>query len=74
MASDGRLHIHHSNVLKFDMERAWIGGGAVEESVPWHDEELPPLHIIGNLPFNVATPTIIKCVERILKNKHIVKY
>jgi dimethyladenosine transferase 1 len=31
-----------------------------ETARPWEDDRLPPLHIIGNLPFSVATPLIIR--------------
>lgn len=56
-ASGGRLFIHQADVLKLDMGDIW-NKCAVEPHL-WH-EDPPPLHIIGNLPFNVSTPLIIK--------------
>ncbi|KAH7728537.1 Protein T03F1.7 [Aphelenchoides avenae] len=57
-ASDGRLHIHHADVLKTDVGKIWTDADVPRYA--WLDEEPPPLHIVGNLPFNIASPLIIK--------------
>ncbi|KAI3367861.1 hypothetical protein L3Q82_026699 [Scortum barcoo] len=57
-AAPGRLRIVHGDILTYRMDR----GFPVNISKPW-EEDPPDLHIIGNLPFNVATPLIIKWLE-----------
>ncbi|XP_012882457.1 PREDICTED: dimethyladenosine transferase 1, mitochondrial isoform X2 [Dipodomys ordii] len=63
-AAPGKLRIVHGDVLTFKIEKAF------PESVKrlWEDDP-PKVHIIGNLPFSVSTPLIIKWLENIaLKN------
>lgn len=57
MASNDRLFIHNANVLKTDIEKIWRDANA--PTTPWYDD-LPLMHVIGNLPFNIASPLIIK--------------
>ncbi|XP_074547603.1 dimethyladenosine transferase 1, mitochondrial [Halichoeres trimaculatus] len=57
-AAPGRLRIVHGDILTYRMDR----GFPVNISKPW-EEDPPNLHIIGNLPFNVSTPLIIKWLE-----------
>lgn len=57
-AAPGRLRIVHGDILTYRMDRGFPGN----VSKPWQDDP-PNLHIIGNLPFNVATPLIIKWLE-----------
>ncbi|XP_048210309.1 dimethyladenosine transferase 1, mitochondrial [Perognathus longimembris pacificus] len=63
-AAPGKLRIVHGDVLTFKLEKAF------PQSVKRNWEDDPPkLHIIGNLPFSVSTPLIIKWLENIsLKN------
>lgn len=59
-AAPGKMRIVHGDILTYRMDR----GFPADISKPW--EEGPPnLHIIGNLPFNVSTPLIIKWLENI---------
>ncbi|EYB90211.1 hypothetical protein Y032_0222g2614 [Ancylostoma ceylanicum] len=60
-AAEDRLHIHHADVLKTNIGDLWGKEGA-GRSVEWSDEP-PPMHIIGNLPFNIASPLIIKLLK-----------
>ncbi|KIH51630.1 ribosomal RNA adenine dimethylase family protein, partial [Ancylostoma duodenale] len=60
-AADDRLHIHHADVLKTNIGDLWGKEGA-GRSVQWSDEP-PAMHIIGNLPFNIASPLIIKLLK-----------
>ncbi|XP_041667863.1 dimethyladenosine transferase 1, mitochondrial isoform X2 [Cheilinus undulatus] len=57
-AAPGRMRIVHGDILTYRMDR----GFPVSISKPW-EEEPPNLHIIGNLPFSVSTPLIIKWLE-----------
>ncbi|XP_070273530.1 dimethyladenosine transferase 1, mitochondrial [Myotis yumanensis] len=59
-AAPGKLRIAHGDVLTFKVERAF------PESLKRQWEDDPPnVHIIGNLPFNVSTPLIIKWLENV---------
>ncbi|XP_061897861.1 dimethyladenosine transferase 1, mitochondrial isoform X1 [Entelurus aequoreus] len=57
-AAPGRMRIVHGDILTYKMDRRF------PKSIckPW-EEDPPNLHIIGNLPFNVSTPLIIKWLE-----------
>lgn len=57
--SDGRLHIHQGNVLDFDFNHFFPN-----HVLQWEDH-LPKIHLIGNLPFSVSTPLIIKWLRAI---------
>ncbi|CAJ1073884.1 dimethyladenosine transferase 1%2C mitochondrial [Xyrichtys novacula] len=59
-AAPGRLRIVHGDILTYRMDR----GFPDNISKPWQ-EDPPNLHIIGNLPFNVSTPLMIKWLENI---------
>lgn len=59
-AAPGKLRIVHGDILTYRMDR----GFPANISKPW-EGDLPNLHIIGNLPFNVSTPLIIKWLENI---------
>lgn len=59
-AAPGKLRVVHGDVLTFKVERAF------PESLKRQWEDDPPnVHIIGNLPFNVSTPLIIKWLENV---------
>jgi len=61
--AEGRMHIHQADILKTDVEAIWREAIPAEELAQfpqWNDGDLPPANIIGNLPFNIATPLIIK--------------
>ncbi|XP_077005454.1 dimethyladenosine transferase 1, mitochondrial isoform X1 [Tamandua tetradactyla] len=59
-AAPGKLKIVHGDVLTYKIEKAF------PESLkrPWEDDP-PDVHIIGNLPFSVSTPLIIKWLENV---------
>ncbi|XP_060736522.1 dimethyladenosine transferase 1, mitochondrial isoform X2 [Tachysurus vachellii] len=57
-AAPGRVRIVHGDVLTYGMDTAFPPHITKE----WEDEP-PDLHIIGNLPFSVSTPLIIKWLE-----------
>ncbi|XP_012665567.1 dimethyladenosine transferase 1, mitochondrial isoform X3 [Otolemur garnettii] len=59
-AAPGKLRIVHGDVLTFKVEKAF------PESLKRQWEDDPPnIHIIGNLPFSVSTPLIIKWLESV---------
>ncbi|KAF0044546.1 hypothetical protein F2P81_003704 [Scophthalmus maximus] len=57
-AAPGRLRIVHGDILTYRTDR----GFPATVSKPWGGDP-PNLHIIGNLPFSVSTPLIIKWLE-----------
>ncbi|KAM6912541.1 dimethyladenosine transferase 1, mitochondrial isoform 1-T2 [Xenentodon cancila] len=59
-AAPGKLRIVHGDILTYRMDR----GFPASISKPW-EEDPPNLHVIGNLPFNVSTPLIIKWLESV---------
>ncbi|KAG2467627.1 TFB1M transferase, partial [Polypterus senegalus] len=59
-AAPGKLRIIHGDILSFKMER-----GFPRHIAKTWDDDPPDLHIIGNLPFSVSTPLIIKWLENI---------
>jgi len=65
--SKGRLHIHSADILKTDIGQIWRD--AEVPIRPWHDKSLPPLNIIGNLPFNIASPLIIKFLKQMSRRE-----
>ncbi|XP_044527678.1 dimethyladenosine transferase 1, mitochondrial [Gracilinanus agilis] len=59
-AAPGKLRIVHGDVLTFKVDRAF------PENLKRRWEDDPPnVYIIGNLPFSVSTPLIIKWLENI---------
>uniref|UniRef100_A0A8C5PJQ9 rRNA adenine N(6)-methyltransferase n=1 Tax=Leptobrachium leishanense TaxID=445787 RepID=A0A8C5PJQ9_9ANUR len=59
-ASNGKVRIVHGDILTYRMDRAFPN----HLKKKWEDDP-PNIHIIGNLPFNVSTPLIIKWLENI---------
>ncbi|XP_022082161.1 dimethyladenosine transferase 1, mitochondrial-like [Acanthaster planci] len=57
-AAEERLKVIHGDILKFNMEEVF----PENLKKAWH-EDPPNFHIIGNLPFNVSTPLIIRWLE-----------
>ncbi|CAJ0595313.1 unnamed protein product [Cylicocyclus nassatus] len=60
-AAEDRLHIHRADVLKTNIGEIWGKAGA-KKGREWSDP-IPEMHIIGNLPFNIASPLIIKLLK-----------
>ncbi|KAI1895847.1 hypothetical protein AGOR_G00110980 [Albula goreensis] len=59
-AAPRKMRIVHGDILTYRMDR----GFPTHIARKWEDEP-PNLHIIGNLPFSVSTPLIIKWLENI---------
>ncbi|XP_028709902.1 dimethyladenosine transferase 1, mitochondrial [Peromyscus leucopus] len=59
-AAPGKLRIVHGDVLTYKIEKAFPDHVRRQ----WEDDP-PNVHIIGNLPFSVSTPLIIKWLENI---------
>ncbi|VDL78756.1 unnamed protein product [Nippostrongylus brasiliensis] len=62
-ASEDRLRIHRADVLKTSIGDLW-SDCSDQPSSAWTDEP-PNMHIIGNLPFNIASPLIIRLLKDI---------
>ncbi|XP_068007652.1 dimethyladenosine transferase 1, mitochondrial isoform X2 [Melanerpes formicivorus] len=61
-AAPGKVHIVHGDILAYKMENAF----PKRLKKNWEDEP-PDIHIIGNLPFSVSTPLIVKWLENVSK-------
>ncbi|KAM6271474.1 dimethyladenosine transferase 1, mitochondrial isoform 4-T7 [Spheniscus humboldti] len=61
-AAPGKLCVVHGDILTYKMEKAF----PKHLKKNWEDEP-PDIHIIGNLPFSVSTPLIIKWLENVSK-------
>ncbi|XP_015271121.1 PREDICTED: dimethyladenosine transferase 1, mitochondrial [Gekko japonicus] len=59
-AAPGKVRIVHGDILTYKLEKAFPQHLKKE----WEDD-LPNIHIIGNLPFSVSTPLIIKWLENV---------
>jgi len=59
-ASDGDMSIVWGDVLSHNLAKSF----PIEAANKWEDKH-PNVHIIGNLPFNVATPLIIRWLKAI---------
>ncbi|XP_077588201.1 dimethyladenosine transferase 1, mitochondrial isoform X2 [Stigmatopora nigra] len=59
-AAPGKLRIVNGDILTYRMDK----GFPTSIAKPW-EEDPPNLHIIGNLPFNVSTPLIIRWLENV---------
>ncbi|NXY71403.1 TFB1M transferase, partial [Glareola pratincola] len=61
-AAPGKVRIVHGDILTYKMEKAF----PKHLKKNWEDEP-PDIHIIGNLPFSVSTPLIIRWLENVSK-------
>lgn len=68
-AGGGVMKIYHGDVLQFDMENVF----PEHISKKW-DDEPPNVHVIGNLPFSVATPLLIKLLHAISERRGFWKH
>lgn len=64
-----RLNIHLGDVLHFNMENLF------QDNLrkAWDGDE-PDIRVIGNLPFNVSTPLLIKWIHAISEQRNIFSY
>ncbi|XP_055354617.1 dimethyladenosine transferase 1, mitochondrial-like [Paramacrobiotus metropolitanus] len=64
------FHIINDDILRTDLQ-----GIFPEDTVrPWLSDELPPLHIIANLPFNIATPLLIKFLSHMSSKTDVFRF
>ncbi|KAM6280556.1 dimethyladenosine transferase 1, mitochondrial isoform 1-T1 [Porphyrio hochstetteri] len=61
-AAPGKVHIVQGDILTYKMDKAF----PTYLQKDWEDDP-PDIHIIGNLPFSVSTPLIIKWLENVSK-------
>ena len=45
-----------------------------ELKTPWDTPDLPQITIIGNLPFNISTPLLIKYLKLMHQRKNVFSY
>lgn len=67
--ASGCLTAYHGDVLRFRMDNLFP-----EECIKQWEDEPPKLHIIGNLPFNVATPLIFQYMSAIYNRQGAWRY
>lgn len=63
-AINGKMDIIYDDIMKINMEDLF----PMEEKRNW-DDKAPDIYIIGNLPFNVSTPLIIKWLHAIAERR-----
>ena len=68
-ASGGRLDIRIGDVMTFNMEKVFPGLDCSDWNGPH-----PNIEVIGNLPFNVSTPLLIRWLEAISLRKSVWSY
>ncbi|KAF2357755.1 Ribosomal RNA adenine dimethylase [Trinorchestia longiramus] len=68
-ACKGHMSVVLGDILKFDMSKVFPS----ECERAW-EEESPPIHVIGNLPFNVSTPIIIRWLKAISLHNNAWRY
>jgi len=68
-ASGGRLDIHLGDVMTFNMEKLFPSNCATD----W-DGPPPNISLIGNLPFNVSTPLVIKWLSAMSSKQSLWSY
>ncbi|KAE9548445.1 hypothetical protein FO519_008342 [Halicephalobus sp. NKZ332] len=66
-ASEGRLVIHQGDVLKTDLGLIFEEGKVIEKR-DWF-EDFSDAHIVGNLPFNIASPLVVKFLREMSRHQ-----
>lgn len=64
------LDIYWGDVLSFEMSKMIPD----EARRDWMDDGIPPIHVLGNLPFSISTPLIIKWLSAISSKSNIWSY
>ncbi|CAF1010917.1 unnamed protein product [Didymodactylos carnosus] len=59
-AVEQRLKLYLDDILTFPIESVI----SEEYARPWTDEKLPPIDIIGNLPFNISLPLLVQWIKQ----------
>uniref|UniRef100_T1J092 rRNA adenine N(6)-methyltransferase n=1 Tax=Strigamia maritima TaxID=126957 RepID=T1J092_STRMM len=68
-ASCNRLKVIFEDVLNLDCTRLFP-----DDAIRKWEEKPPPIHIIGNLPFNISTPLIIRWLRAMSERKGFFSY
>ena len=63
-AINGRMDIIYDDIMKTNLESLF----PIEEKRNW-DDKSPDIYVIGNLPFNVSTPLIIRWLHAIAERR-----
>ncbi|KAJ8877681.1 hypothetical protein PR048_022136 [Dryococelus australis] len=68
-ATNGKMEVIIGDVLSFNMEKMF----PEEKKLDWESQP-PNIHLIGNLPFSVSTPLIIRWLEAICERRSAWSY
>lgn len=66
-AVDSRLKLYHGDILEFKIESV-IPEDIVSQTQLWETDESSsssPMHLLGNLPFNIAIPLLIQWLKQV---------
>lgn len=69
-ACKGKLSVVIGDILRFEMSKLFPS----ECERAWDEEECPPIQLLGNLPFSVSLPLIIKWLEDMSKRRSAWRY
>jgi len=69
-ASRGALKINLGDVLNYNISKLF----PTLEKPQWLDRSLPPITLVGNLPFNVSTPLLIRLLKHMETKENIFAY
>ena len=64
---DSRLKLYHGDILDFNIESV-IPDDLVAQPQLWDTDESStssPIHLLGNLPFNIAIPLLIRWLKQV---------
>uniref|UniRef100_A0A1I7TKD8 rRNA adenine N(6)-methyltransferase n=1 Tax=Caenorhabditis tropicalis TaxID=1561998 RepID=A0A1I7TKD8_9PELO len=68
------MFIHHKDALRTEIGDIWKTELNRPESIDWYNSNLPSMHVIGNLPFNIASPLIIKYLRDMSYRRGVWQY
>lgn len=70
-ASDGRFKVILDDMLKIDHSQILDSGLRLESNADGHIKNFEHVHLLGNLPFSVATPLLIQWLHLVSERKGI---
>ena len=61
---NGKMEVYYDDIMRINMDNMFPG----DLKKDW-DDQIPDIHLIGNLPFNVSTPLIIQWLHAISERR-----